>query len=102
MLMRLNDLSCPLLDKKKFEDTKVVFRQTIQRGYATNTKIDLSHKIRVENEIPPGKMNIYCFFLFLGGQAIKIIKMIKLCNANNVVDMPCSPNFLFNGSAVYF
>jgi hypothetical protein len=26
-------------------------------------------------------MNISCFLLFLGGQAIKIIKMIKLCNA---------------------
>jgi hypothetical protein len=31
-------------------------------GYATNTNIDLSHKIRVENEIPPGKINIFRFF----------------------------------------
>ena len=29
----------------------------------------------------PGKMNISCFLLYLGGQGIKIIKMKKLCNA---------------------
>jgi hypothetical protein len=35
------------------QDAFVYRIDTNARGYATNTKIDLSHKIWVENEIPP-------------------------------------------------